>query len=179
MSKGSSMSKGKRIREGRKQMPNQFPPNAKKSIMEALKQAGEKKRQAAEAEQESSAFKIRKPDTQNIGDKIIQWSWQSELVSLFASYCRAIPNVQDRAIGDYWVDWEFDNSENKEVSSDLNTNEVKLFAELLMSAHRWAEIWPQHMGEFFVAGQGAHLQAVPEPQTPELIKFIEEEDSDE
>lgn len=177
MSKGSSMSKGKRIREGRKQMPNQFPPNAKKSIMEALKQAGEKKRQAAEAEQESSAFKIRKPDTQNLGEKIIQWSWKSELVEVTAWYARQIPNTQDKAIGDYWIDWIFD--ENTGLMSDLNTNEVKLFAELLMSAHRWAEIWPQHMGEFFVAEQGAHLQAVPEPQTPELIKFIEEEDSDE
>lgn len=143
------------------QPPRQPGPFLSKLAQQIKENA--QKNQAQLATAPEPEFLIAKPDGQFLGDVVIKWIWKNDWVSVYAYYARGGSNIFEKEPGEYWVDFQFED----EFSTVLNTDQVKLFAEMLLSAYRWADVWEQHMGEYFKA----------KPTAPTL-EVVDNDDSD-
>jgi hypothetical protein len=144
-------------RKQRRKMASQFPPNARKSMTQLLKEAAEKKRneRAGDAERAAhqadptpaiikAALVTQKPSTQDIGQATIQWTWQTNRYRVVANYWLIEPNIESVPAGSYTVriDLEDDYTFTPEESRELGI--------IMLSATEWSTNWQQHMGEFLM-----------------------------
>lgn len=129
----------------------QSKPNFKQAmhqIAEAARAKQTEMQQQATATQEpphrQNVMITRKPDSQEIGEKIIQWTWSDDIFDIDAHYYRV--NVGDVKAGTYsvFVAWEANET------PALTAIDARKLGLTLLSADEWSRNWQHHMGEFLL-----------------------------
>lgn len=141
-----------------------------KKFGEVIKNALEqnKNKQASKppqtVQQEQDQFNLSKPDDQQLGSEIIKWTWNNPFVTVYSYYAREDSGTWGKSAGEYWVGWDW--SQDDAVDYGLNSEQTKTFAELLLSAYKWASAWQQFMGEYFMAQPTPEPSITPLPPAP-------------
>lgn len=139
-------------------MSSQFPPNARKSIAQTLKESMEKR--AAEAQQnaqqnaqQSAPLQTVKPNEQDIEPTKIVWKWSVDRETwVYASYYTQDDPDDHHAAGSYIVQLYITaDGDDDIVWLDMSVDTTKTLGIVLLSAVEWEHTWQQHMGEFFAA----------------------------
>lgn len=135
-------------------MGKQFPPNSGKSILQQLAENASKRR-AEQAEQAArqedptpqGALVTVKPNTQEIGEKVIQWTWNGSIFDVDAKYF--LGSWNNNNAGDYKVDLIFDSDVEIETKG-FDAEKAREIGIVMLSAYQWSTNWQQHVGEFLV-----------------------------